>query len=190
MPSPSESASNTPHPHSPGAVLAGSLGHPSLQSATPSPSLSVSGTPQLHWPGADLFGSFGQSSSASLTPSPSASGPTVTNIPSLPSVKPAQKAIWSMLLNSRGPPLLDPSTVFSDAIVRRSPGATCMPSPVRPTRNNAPAASCAQIPQLLAEVTFPFRGAEKATRPAELMPRERPENGKSKFAPVGEIGRA
>src|ERR1051325_5273034 len=39
-PSPSESVSVTPQPHTPGAVLFGSFGQPSVQSITPSPSVS------------------------------------------------------------------------------------------------------------------------------------------------------
>jgi hypothetical protein len=41
----------TPHPHAPAAVLLGSLGQPSLQSAVPSLSVSVSATPQPQMPG-------------------------------------------------------------------------------------------------------------------------------------------
>src|SRR5258706_354985 len=41
-PSPSESVSATPQPQAPGAILLGSLGQPSLQSAVPSRSLSCS----------------------------------------------------------------------------------------------------------------------------------------------------
>src|SRR5512146_2991705 len=67
------SGSGTPQPHWPGAVLAGSFGQPSLQSAVPSPSLSTSDTPQPQMPGAVLAGSFGQPSRQFAVPSPSES---------------------------------------------------------------------------------------------------------------------
>src|SRR5262249_14039092 len=145
-PSPSESVSATPQPQMPGEVLAGSFGQPSWQSGVPSPSESMSATPQPHSPRTVLWGSLGQPSRASLTPSPSASGPTVTKMPSEPSVNLAQNAIWSMLLKPRGPPLLEPMTVYKLSMVRVSPGATCIASPVCATRKRAPAASCAHSP--------------------------------------------
>ena len=54
-------------------ILAGSVGHPSWQSAVPSPSVSVSVTPHPQEPGASLPGSFGQPSRQSAVPSPSLS---------------------------------------------------------------------------------------------------------------------
>src|SRR5689334_11465222 len=53
LPSPSSSASGTPQPQVPGAVLLGSLGQPSKQSITPSPSVSLGDS---HTPVTALFG--------------------------------------------------------------------------------------------------------------------------------------
>src|SRR5690349_5359595 len=73
VPSWSVSVSGCPQPQTPGAILAGSFGQPSMQSGVPSPSVSVSATPQPHAPGAILAGSFGQPSWQSGVPSPSVS---------------------------------------------------------------------------------------------------------------------
>ena len=61
-PSPSESVSGTPQPHTPGSTFSESSSQRSWQSGVPSPSESVSGTPQPQAPGSTLSGSSSQRS--------------------------------------------------------------------------------------------------------------------------------